>query len=635
MDRTDKAFLLVLALACAAALFLAVGRMRIERANRTVEIIVDADDVRRVASAAGITPEVLLRQLKGAGATALGVRELTLKEMLESGLVTLAPGGRRLVTADPLAAKRLASALTTKLPELGSHAEGTAVVLPPAVSPNELQDMPLLLRPDALADAHRLGLRVVARLGNYPQASPAAIETAAAEAARAGAKLVVFRDDQVLGYQALLQDTAEAFVRHGLQYGYVEIAEQKGEEALAARLAPRLLRVHSITDADLETITPYTAVMRYARAVRERGIRAAYVRLLSRPLPDPARENVQYLSSVVKGIQDEGFMIGPAAPLSAPTGWPSPPARWLVALGIAAGVGLLLRRLIPLSAALRWALVLALAGLLLAVALVKEPMLAPLGGLLAASVFPALGLAVALQQVQSEEGRRPNALLRPALRGLLLASLFSLAGGLLVVGIYAKLPYLQGIGTFAGVKLSYLLPVLVALLVVIAELPGTDEPLSAWWGRTRQKGEEFLRSPVSWGGAIVVVVTLAALALALMRSGNESAVAPTGLELKMRSLLETILIARPRTKEFLLGHPALMLSLALLLRGRRGWLPLLVIIGALGQISLLNTFCHFHIPLYLSLLRSLHGLWLGALFGGVFILAWRLLFDRTRAKVAA
>ena len=93
----------------------------------------------------------------------------------------------------------------------------------------------------------------------------------------------------------------------------------------------------------------------------------------------------------------------------------------------------------------------------------------------------------------------------------------------------------------------------------------------------------------------------------------------------MRSLLETILIARPRTKEFLIGHPALMLAVVLALRDRRTWLPLAALIGAIGQISLLNTFCHFHIPLYLSLLRSVHGVWIGAIIGVLVILLWRAL----------
>jgi hypothetical protein len=121
------------------------------------------------------------------------------------------------------------------------------------------------------------------------------------------------------------------------------------------------------------------------------------------------------------------------------------------------------------------------------------------------------------------------------------------------------------------------------------------------------------------------------LVFALTRSGNAPVLGPSGLEIKMRSVLETVLAVRPRTKEFLLGHPALMLGAALALRGRRTWLPLVAVVAALGQASLVNTFCHFHTPLLVSIIRTANGVWLGAILGLVVIAVWRLLFDRARA----
>jgi hypothetical protein len=115
---------------------------------------------------------------------------------------------------------------------------------------------------------------------------------------------------------------------------------------------------------------------------------------------------------------------------------------------------------------------------------------------------------------------------------------------------------------------------------------------------------------VAWGAAVLLAVGLAAAAVILMRSGNESAIAPSGAELQMRHALEALLIARPRTKEFLLGHPAMMLAMALALRGRRTWVPVAAAVAAVGQASLLNTFCH---PCPSPAPRSVHGLWIGAI----------------------
>jgi hypothetical protein len=642
LDRSDRVFIFLLLVALAAACYLSVGRMQIERSNKIVEIIVDADDARRVAAASGLSVLELLAGLREAGATALGVREMDLKEMIAAGHIIISRYQSEPVLISPdgisgAVPMSLIGALRAKFP--GSEVSETPYAVPGVrlgrLAPDVLMDVPLLLRPEDLSAAHATGLRVVARLGNFPGATSAAIEAAAAEAERAGAKLVIFRDDQVLGYPTLVSETAAAFARHGLLYGYVEMAAQKGQDALAQRLVSQLIRVHSVTDADLETISVDTAITRYARAVRERNIRACYVRLITRPLAEPKETNLRYVAAVTQALREESFRLGPPAPLSAPADWPSRPAQWLVILGVAAGVALLLRRLGPIGTGWPWAAFGVVALLLLALARLQPARVPALGGLVAAGVFPALGLTLALQHARNS-AVRPGAgqVLTRGLVGLGIAVLLSFVGGMLIVGLYADVKYLAGIGLFTGVKASYLLPLAVVLLVAIADLPGKQESRSVWRARLSRGLGGFLRSPVSWGQAVALVIALAGVAVVLMRSGNESTVAPSGLELKMRNLLESILIARPRTKEFLLGHPALMLACALAFRGRRAWLPLVALVAAVGQVSLVNTFCHFHIPLHLSLLRSLHGLWIGALIGLLVVLIWRALCDRAKATGA-
>ncbi len=131
-----------------------------------------------------------------------------------------------------------------------------------------------------------------------------------------------------------------------------------------------------------------------------------------------------------------------------------------------------------------------------------------------------------------------------------------------------------------------------------------------------------------------MLALLAGLAFALTRTGNQPVVAPSAAEIQARGLLESLLVVRPRTKELMLGHPALMLAVALALRDRRTWLPLAAILAGVGQVSLLNTFCHLHTPLAISFLRTGHGLWTGALVGLIAILVWRLAFDRPRREAA-
>jgi hypothetical protein len=115
---------------------------------------------------------------------------------------------------------------------------------------------------------------------------------------------------------------------------------------------------------------------------------------------------------------------------------------------------------------------------------------------------------------------------------------------------------------------------------------------------------------------------------ALIRSGNASAAWKPSAEQGLRDHLETFLIARPRFKEFALGHPLLLMGLYLRKQfnlERLSWdgRPLIAI-GMIGQVSLVNTFCHLHSPLRLIFLRSFNGLVLGGLLGYMAIFGLRL-----------
>lgn len=632
MDRSDRVFVAVIVVGLIAAVFVLVGRLAVEHSSPTVEVIVDADDARQLAAAAGLPLPDLLTRLQEAGATALGVREMTVEELAQAGRlrVVSTPEAAFLELPDMQSASGIALAIQAKLPKARlMMATQAAVVAAPGMAADQLAQVPVLLRPEDIQAARTAGLRLVARLGNFATATPQAVDAAAAEAAAAGAKLVIFRDEEVLGYKALINRTAQAFRKRKLLYGYIEMAGQKGDGELAARLTTELVRVHSITDADIQTISPAVAVLRYARAVRERSVRACYVRLLVQPSDDPVARNASHLQAVVKAVRAQGFRIGPPGPFKAPDGWPPALPRALVLLALPGGLLLLVRRLAPLGEGWSWLVFVVVALLGFALAETRGALVVPMSGLAAAGIFPALGTVAALQWARRSAAT--SALRSPiaqALAALALACLTSLLGGLLTAGLYSRLGYLVGAAQFVGVKLSYVAPLPLILFAVIGDVPGSKEAWSLWWTRLRLRIGGFLSRPVAVVEAIALLLALGAVAYALMRSGNESAVAPSALELKTRNLLESWLIARPRTKEFLIGHPALMLAVALSLRGRGRWVPFVGLLAAIGQVSIVNTYCHFHIPLYISLLRTLHGFWMGALVGVIAILIWRWLFTR-------
>lgn len=119
------------------------------------------------------------------------------------------------------------------------------------------------------------------------------------------------------------------------------------------------------------------------------------------------------------------------------------------------------------------------------------------------------------------------------------------------------------------------------------------------------------------------MLLLALLALAgliyIGRTGNYFIIPVSRLEVFPGSPGKTLYI-RPRFKEFLIGHPFLLLALGLRKRFKDSlYFYPLIILATIGQINILNTFSHAHTPLLVSFLRSFHGIWLGGLLGFILL----------------
>src|SRR5690606_13572414 len=106
----------------------------------------------------------------------------------------------------------------------------------------------------------------------------------------------------------------------------------------------------------------------------------------------------------------------------------------------------------------------------------------------------------------------------------------------------------------------------------------------------------------------------------LSRTGNSGTA--TSLELLFRNLPESTFGVRPRLKEFMLAHPLFLLGLFLALRYRAAWV--IMIVAAMGQLSIVDTFAHIHTPIAISLVRVLLGLGLGFLIGLALIAVWQI-----------
>ncbi|MCI2429973.1 DUF5693 family protein [Candidatus Acetothermia bacterium] len=355
-------------------------------------------------------------------------------------------------------------------------------------------------------------------------------------------------------------------------WGLLEFAEPP----MSYKLNPeKVVRAHALKSKELERLGFSGALDRWERAVQERNIRLLWVTEHER--------FARYLERLGARLRDLGFRPGVSLSSLSLEGSESPSALYLViALGFTALVLLFIQELWSVQT---WNRLLVWGGFLW-------------GGWAVLGFWDlswaceglALGIALVAPWVLI-------ILLKERLTGwkfLIAVSLGSVGASLAIAALLSDPAYFLKLQEFRGVKVALVAPM---LLVVATEL----------WLR---RDERWFASRSAW---VATAAGASLLFLILERSGNLPLIPVARWEEFLRERLENLFIARPRFKEFLIGHPALVLwdsknpsrlvALALLA------------FGALGQASIINTFAHLHTPLWLSLWRTLNGLILGLLVG--------------------
>lgn len=613
---TVSALLILVALI--ASLFMDYYRFQSESANRSVEILVDYDEVMVLAKAQNATAAEILERFEKAGATGVIMRERTLKDLNQCGEVLIKTGNdiaflqeinkdflpslqvdpknTYLIMRNQEVYRQLSAQLKAKKEHLFKwEADKGYYVLGAHFTSRELEKLGLGFLPKDIAAVNEAGLGFVPRLREWSNASPADVDSMVESLKKVpNLKIITFNDPAIPGV-ANIPYLAEKLAEHKVPVGSFEFFNQQGLNTLALMMGKNMVRGHAISEEELPAYTPQTALDRYTLAVAERNIRFLYVRLFGLNYPDTAMEGaLRYLSQIREGIEKEGFTVGEAAAFAS-----LPYSRiimFIIGLGVIGGGILLLNALFPVP----WTVVLSLLGIAGWLGLLfLKPDLARKGfALLSVVVFPVLGTFSVLREEPRDLGK--------AARALIKLSLISFIGAVIMTGLLADRAYMLKIDGFSGVKLAHVLPL---ALVVLCFLLQDSSPL--------KKLQEILNWPILVKHAAAGALFLAALAIYLIRTGNTGTMFVTSLESALREGLDRLMGVRPRTKEFLIGHPAMLLVLYY----GYDWRKLaLLLFGVIGQISLVNTYAHIHTPLTVSLIRSFHGLWLGIMMGTVAIL---------------
>lgn len=586
--------LVISALAATASVGL---RHRVEARNKATALCMEAEVLRDAAAASGQSFAEALARAKDHGLTGVVASEETIGDLAGSGRLSLSPkaGGGVEISGSREALDRVRWGLATRFPATGRvpYAFRGEVVEVAGIGDSTLRAVSLGIDPGAAHAATTAGLLVVARHANAAGTTPSSIASILEDSVRKGAQVLLPMGDQVLGQRDLVRTTADQLKRLGMQYATPEFAKISGDAKLSALMQERLIRVHSIQAAEIDRSTPEEVVERFVKAAKERNIRMLLLRPLSAASADPlaalcetldrirgrlAREHVAV--GVPKPFVDSnvplplflliGLSVGTVVYWVATALWLGRPGHWIGGLSMLAVVGLS------------------------AIGSGR-----PLAALAAALAYP----VAAYLCLDAQE--RQNLILH-----YLLVSAVSLAGGLCVAGLLNGLPYFTRVDQFVAVKLAHFAPIVVVAWLLL---------------RSRMELKAFVRSPVGWGALFLTLLAFAALGLMLARTGNDNPAAVSGLEIRLRGILDAVLYTRPRTKEFLIGHPALVLGLYLWLVSARRFGnekhtmevagAALLSVGAIGQTSIVNTLCHLHTPVVLSLARIATGLAVGLAFG--------------------
>lgn len=617
----------IILLGLLAAAVMGWERHRLEAVNRQVELTVDYAEVVQIARRTGRSLEEVLKAFKEVGVTGVLFKEQALNDFSlqiwaksgneligESNLQQeikeqLIPDYTYLITNDPQLYGQIIEQFQIKLEKMqalenpgGPYLVGSPLRVENFQNIGWVDTIGLGFPLDDMALAESLGLNLQVQIKSWPQADDLDFQAFFKPLSQfERLNLVLFIDKTLPGYDGKHLLLAEEIRKLGVPIGLIEFYDQKGFKEVAGALNKNVVRLHSIDQSLMQTMDPKVAKDRFTLAVTDRNIRTILVRFFFKTESlDLLQDNLNYVGSIARSIEAQGFTLGAPKVLQGPaySGF----LTLLMGLAVIAGGVLLLNLmgcrnysyLLGILAAGAW-LFLLLKG--------QVNMARKLMALASVIVYPSLGVLLNLPE-------KPAGI-KGSIWLLLRTSLISFLGALLMVGLLADVNFMLKLDQFSGVKLAHIVPLVIVVFVLFLRMEKKN------W----VKGIlEFLQKEITVGWAILAALLAMAFVIYISRTGNSGSAST--LELQLRSFLEQVLVVRPRTKEFLIGHPLLLLTFYL---GYRHWLLPLLLLGTIGQISMVNTFAHIHTPVAISLWRAFNGLWLGIVIGIILIMAYRLI----------
>ena len=685
-SRYNPVLLAVIVVGLVCALWLNFVRHDVEKQNNTVEMAMEYEGLRKLAALQGLPEEDVLRQFKEAGINSLMIFDTTLERLTKNGELQTATGGElrqaamlgeekgvfAYVPAEALeenAAYAAAAADASILEDVEQDlclrygadrvqvvsenpriikVKGSTTPLPDGRydEPQGLLQAPLGLPVQDLRRVNALGFKIIVRPQNYIEVTDEQIDAIFDRIKEAGVPVAALMPcgTEVVGYPNKMQHLGERMKENNMtlvmleHYTQLQFAKIDGLLPLAEFNDYKAARSYVIDPTEQKKISVGEALRRWALTDEERNIRVNYIRpfLMPEGGQDIMKTNLKYVRDIKASVEARGYTIGEAGVFAAKGDgfapyFPSKLSFIPVLLAIVAGVVLYLSLLFNLSGSKQLALWAVLSAGGLALLFIGRGLLTrQLLALAAASVFPVLSMSV-IFNIWDKNTTDKHSLLSICWKGiwqLALAIALSLVGAAFLSAILTDSRFLLEIDIYRGVKLTFILPVIFTAILFIKRydlLQVVGKGLQILWKRLNG----MLDTGLTFRHVVVLLVLMFIAYYFVGRSGHTGGVPVPAIELKMRAFLEQLMYARPREKEFMIGHPMFFLAVLAVYRcAPRWWQFALTCAAVIGQGSLVQTFCHMRTPVVMSFVRALDGYAVGVVFGvaGVLVIGALLPF---------
>jgi hypothetical protein len=452
----------------------------------------------------------------------------------------------------------------------------------------KIKDLPIGYNRKTIAEIESYGLHIVPRVPNGITDNNEFVFDQLLSLKGEKNRNILFSGDDVLGYSnhGLMKKWAAKFKDKGYSIFGVEFANQKGFSTYANVMDFNVIRLHSLDLDNKQSIDENADLI--VRAVKERNIRALFLHLKQSDSPE------KNLKETVRTIQAANSQMPGIFHLGTPKTFKHMDiSLWQILAAIMGSIAFAM--LAALTVINKKMAYLAFAGMTLvglAYAVTGSSMFLKALALAVAIITPVFA-CLSFKKING-------------MKGVFLqygkAALISVIGIWLIVTILVGNQYLVKIDAFRGVKLIYIAPIIFMIGYAL-------------WGNIKT----LMRLSIRYWHLVVLILLSGVAFYYISRTGNSGSV--SAIELKLRHSLEQILYVRPRTKEFLIGFPLYVLGVYIARFNKR--IALYIFIpGVIGYLSIVNTFTHLHIPLYLSALRSVYSLSFGLIIGLIFIVVY-------------